>query len=61
MDKKLKKFFKDFIKKVDPIIDEMLVLSVDKKYQKLVKYQVSSGGKRLRPALAVMSCNMLGG
>lgn len=61
MDKKLEKFFKDFVKKVDPVIDEMLISNVDKKYQKLVKYQVSSGGKRLRPALAVMSCNILGG
>lgn len=48
-------------KVVDPAIKESLDLCVDKKYQDIVKYQILTGGKRLRPALAIISCQMLGG
>jgi len=48
-------------KTVEPVIKEILDSDVDKKNRKLVNYPVSAGGKRLRPALAVISCRMLGG
>jgi isopentenyl-diphosphate delta-isomerase type 1 len=50
-----------FSKIVDPTIKRILTTFVDKKFQQIVKYPVSTGGKRLRPALAIMSCLMLGG
>ena len=48
--------FKKWEKKVDFKIKEILNLCVDKKFQELVNYQIKSGGKRLRPILAIASC-----
>jgi len=53
--------FKKWAKLVSPKIKEILNLSVDEKTQKLVNYQVTVGGKRLRPALAIASCLACGG
>ncbi len=46
---------------VDPVIEEILRLSVDKKFSEIVKYQLSAGGKRLRPALLLSACYLLNG
>ncbi|MFA5368971.1 MAG: polyprenyl synthetase family protein [Candidatus Paceibacterota bacterium] len=46
---------------VDPKIKEILNISVDKKTQNLLDYQISTGGKRLRPALAIVTCLACGG
>jgi geranylgeranyl diphosphate synthase type I len=46
---------------IDPKIKEVLSLYVDKKTQKLVNYQIEAGGKRLRPALSLISCLACGG
>ena len=46
---------------IDPVIKELLSLDVDKKFQDIVEYQISAGGKRLRPALAIVSYRLLGG
>jgi len=46
---------------VNPIIKKLLGLYVDKKNQKAVEYHISTGGKRLRPALAIISSKLLGG
>lgn len=46
---------------VDPVIKKVLKNYVDNKFHKLVEYQISVGGKRLRPALATISCRLLGG
>ena len=54
-------FLRRVARLVDPIIKEVLLLSVDEKRKKLVNYQISTGGKRLRPALAVASCLTCGG
>ena len=59
--KKLISTLEKFTKIVDPVIKKALILNVSKKFRPLVKYPVSTGGKRLRPALAIMSCLMLGG
>jgi len=53
--------FKKWISLVDPKIKEILNLSVDKKTQKLVNYQITMGGKRFRPVLAIASCLACGG
>lgn len=50
-----------FTRAVDPVIERILVSSVNKRFQPIVKYPVSTGGKRLRPALSIMSCLMTGG
>lgn len=59
--KDIKGVLEEITDKVDPAIYELLTSSVDKRYQDIARYQISCGGKRLRPALAVMSSEMLGG
>lgn len=54
--KMIDSFFKKVFRLVDPKIKEVLDISVDQKTKDLVNYQVSTGGKRLRPVLAVASC-----
>lgn len=46
---------------VDPVIKELLFSYVNKEAGKIIGYQVEIGGKRLRPALAVMVCLACGG
>ncbi len=46
---------------VDPVIEEILELSIDKKFSEIIKYQLSAGGKRLRPALLLSACYLLNG
>jgi geranylgeranyl diphosphate synthase type I len=59
--KKLISTLEKFTKIVDPVIKKVLILDVSKKFRPLVKYPISTGGKRIRPALAMISCLMLGG
>lgn len=54
-------FCKRVSRLVDPVIKEVLGLSIDENRHRLVNYQVASGGKRLRPALAIASCLACGG
>ncbi|MBU4099699.1 polyprenyl synthetase family protein [Patescibacteria group bacterium] len=62
---KAKKEINDFSQKIAPAVEqkimEVLGLGVDKKLKNLVNYQVMSGGKRLRPMLAILSCLACGG
>jgi geranylgeranyl diphosphate synthase type I len=46
---------------VNPAIEKVLLSSVFKKHQNIIKYQIGIGGKRIRPALAILSCRMMGG
>ena len=46
---------------VNPVLEEILDNYVDKKFHDLVNYQVLTGGKRLRPALAIISCKLFRG
>lgn len=46
---------------IDPVIGAVLVSSVDRKFYRVVKHHILAGGKRLRPALAVICCRLLGG
>lgn len=57
----LKKFLESVEEKINPIIEELLVSYIDPKNREAVKYQISTGGKRLRPALAIAACKMFGG
>lgn len=58
---KLNSILTELTKKVDPVMKKTLISGVDKKFQKVVSYQITTGGKRLRPALAIICCKMLGG
>lgn len=60
-EKDFKIIVKDIAKKVELAINKILIASVLPKHHELVKYQMSAGGKRLRPAIAVLTCQMLGG
>lgn len=57
----IKVFLSDLSKRIDPLIIDILNKSVEQKYRPIITYQISSGGKRLRPALAVLCCNIFGG
>lgn len=60
-DKKIKVILEQTKKLVDPAIKELLTINVNERTQELVKYQINTGGKRLRPALTLISCRLLGG
>jgi geranylgeranyl diphosphate synthase type I len=59
--KNLEVFFKKVAKIIDPKIKKVLDIYIGKKTQKLLNYQIETGGKRFRPALAVASCLVCGG
>ncbi len=48
-------------KKVDPLIYRFLPADADKTFQPVLRHQISSGGKRVRAALTVLSCQATGG
>ncbi|HDZ54509.1 MAG TPA: polyprenyl synthetase family protein [Candidatus Nealsonbacteria bacterium] len=58
---KLKLILLKMSKLVEPTIRELLSSRLDKKTQEISNYQILTGGKRLRPALAIISCQLLGG
>jgi len=57
----LKNTLDQFCDKVNPVIEEVLVSEVSPKFQNIIKYQITTGGKRLRPALAIISCKLVRG
>jgi len=60
-EKKLKETLSRIQKKVEPTIKKILIEGVPPRFHKLFLYQLSTGGKRLRPALTIISCQALGG
>jgi len=60
-EEKIRFFLEKWTKLVDPKIKEILSLSVSKRMQKLINYQVAMGGKRFRPALTIASCLVCNG
>ncbi len=61
MDKELNNILREAAEKVEPAIVEVLKEYVSKKNYRLLTYTIASGGKRIRPALAISSCRLLGG
>jgi len=55
---KLNKIFDKYNKLVEPTILKILTSFVDKKHHQLFKYPILTGGKRLRPALAIITYNL---
>ena len=60
-EKKLNLVLRKTTKLVEPVIKKILSSYVALKNRGLVNYQISTGGKRLRPSLALIVCQMLGG
>ena len=52
---------KKIAKSVDSAIKEIIIQSVSKKHHDIIKYTIGVGGKRLRPVLAIICCQMMGG
>lgn len=48
-------------KRIERTIKEVLLTFVSKDFRALVKYPIATGGKRVRPALTVISCRAVGG
>jgi geranylgeranyl diphosphate synthase type I len=59
--KELDLFLRETAVMVNPVIQELLESYIDKKFYKLINYQISTGGKRFRPGLTIISCKLLGG
>ncbi len=59
--KNLEQYFSKTSKGIQPEIEKILTLYVDKKFQDLARYQILSGGKRIRPALTILSSQLFGG
>ena len=59
--KELDLFLNETAAMVNPVIQELLESYVDKRFHKLIDYQASTGGKKFRPALTIISCKLLGG
>jgi geranylgeranyl diphosphate synthase, type I len=57
----VKKILKENAEKIIPIIEEILVSYVDDRNKKVIKYPILTGGKIVRPSLAITSCKMFGG
>lgn len=57
----LNKKLKQITKQIEPEARKFLNSHIGKDFQKAVDYQISTGGKKIRPALSIISCKMLGG
>ena len=57
----LKKLLKEIVGKTDPVIEKLLKTHIEERFYNLITHQVSTGGKRLRPALTLISAKMMGG
>jgi len=61
LEEKINALLNETKEKVDPIIKKILNSYVKTKYRPLVEYQIFTGGKRLRPALTILSYHLCGG
>ena len=59
--KKILDFLAQCQEKSDPILIEELIENTSKKFHPLIKHQIETGGKRIRPSLAIACCHLLGG
>ena len=51
----------ELVNAINPVIEELLDSYVSEETQKIVRYQISTGGKRIRPILAIISYQLFGG
>ena len=57
----VRKFLEQSAERTNPIMEELIVSHVGSENKEAIKYPFLTGGKRVRPALAIASCKMLGG
>ncbi len=57
----LNSFLNKYSSLVEKEIEKILCSYVDKENHKLLKYPILTGGKRLRPTLAIIVCKLFGG
>ena len=48
-------------RKVDPYLEKYLTIDLSDEFKEVVLHQVKTGGKRVRPALVILSCEACGG
>ncbi|MDO8264908.1 MAG: polyprenyl synthetase family protein [Candidatus Parcubacteria bacterium] len=56
----LKNIFQEISTPIEPKILEILGRDIDERSKEIVNYQILTGGKRLRPILAILSCLVMG-
>ena len=61
LSEELSAILKKFSREVEPKIIEVLNLGVERKFKRLTEYPILTGGKRIRPVLAIICCKLLGG
>ncbi|HHD92610.1 MAG TPA: polyprenyl synthetase family protein, partial [Candidatus Portnoybacteria bacterium] len=58
---RLKIIFQNLSRLAEPEIKKILAKDVSRETAKLLAYPISTGGKRLRPGMAILSCLAMGG
>ncbi len=61
MTKDLENILSKTTKNIEPTMKKILDSYMDSEFRDIVEYQISSKGKKIRPALAIISCLLLGG
>lgn len=59
--KNIDSYLNKYSELVLPKILEILTVDTDKKNEEIINYQILTGGKKLRPALCFLSCQLMGG
>jgi len=57
----IRNIFQELAAPVEPKVLEILGRDIEEKNKEIVNYQISTGGKRLRPILTILSCLLMGG
>ena len=58
---KINSLLRKFTKKTEERMNKILVSHIDPSFHALAKHQIKTGGKKMRPMIAVACCRMLGG
>ena len=61
MTRDIKKVVEDYGRRIDPVLEEAFPADAFPFLSEGARYQIHSGGKRLRPALCLLACEGLGG
>lgn len=61
MGKEIEKIFSRYIPKIDREIKRILSINVSGRVRPLLNYPINTGGKRIRPILAILSGKLVGG
>jgi len=59
--KEIEQHLTQAIEPIDKILEELLLEGATEDFHEVVLYQIASGGKRLRPVLSLLFCELAGG